>query len=309
MTSPEPHIGADWIANSVGIRVRDDLCVIDLDGEDQRTWLNGQISNDVRQTRKGDAVYALVLNVRGKIVCDLWAVDRGAAFSLIVPVAASDTLRAQLEQYIIMEDVTLSVRDDAVIVSVQGPHALAVASAVAAPAFRCDELGVGGVHVIATKKDAATLTAQLIARAHDVGGGEVDDAAFELARLRRAVPRFGRDFDNSHYPQEAGLKQRAVSFSKGCYLGQEVVCTLESRGKLTRKLVAFRVAGDAAKSGDTIATNGGDESGRVTSLAIDRNEARALGYVRRIHIDQQTALHCASGVALTIDHVVGEDSP
>jgi hypothetical protein len=307
MTARDSHTRADWITTSVGVRVRDDLCVIDLAGEDQRTWLNGQISNDVRETRLGDAVYALVLNVRGKILCDLWAVDRGDGFSLIVPVEASEALRAHLEQYIIMEDVTLSVRENTIVISVQGPQAREVASSVSALAFACDELGVGGVHVITSKSDATTFMERLITHARELGGGEVDDAAFELARLRRAVPRFGRDFDGTNYPQEAGLKQRAVSFSKGCYLGQEVVCTLESRGKLTRKLVALRVASHEAHSGDVIVTAAGDESGKLTSVAIDRAATRALGYVRRIHIDQQTSLHAASAGELTIDHVVGEN--
>lgn len=313
MTTIDIPTGADWITTTVGVRVRDDLCVIDLDGEDQRTWLNGQISNDVRQTRAGDAVYALVLNVRGKILSDLWAVDRGGgggtAFSLIVPVETRDALRTHLEQYIIMEDVTLSVRADAVIISVQGPRAVDVASVVSAPAFGCDELAVGGVHVITGATEAIAVMERLIGRARELGGGEVNDAAFEVARLRRGVPRFGRDFDGANYPQEAGLKQRAVSFSKGCYLGQEVVCTLESRGKLTRKLVALRVADASAHSGDAVVTEAGDESGRLTSVATDRDGTRALGYVRRIHIDQGSPLHCATATNLTIDHVVGEDSP
>lgn len=309
MIAPDIHTGADWITTTVGVRMRDDLCVIDLDGEDQRTWLNGQISNDVRQTHAGDAVYALVLNVRGKIFSDLWAVDRGDRFSLIVPAATRDALRTHLEQYIIMEDVTLNPRTDVVIISVQGPRAADVAVAASAPAFGCDELAVGGVHVIAPASEATAVMERLNERARELGGGEVNDAAFELARLRRGVPRFGRDFDGANYPQEAGLKQRAVSFSKGCYLGQEVVCTLESRGKLTRKLVAFRVADGSAHSGDTVVTEAGDESGRLTSVVADRDGTRALGYVRRIHIDQRSPLHCATATALTIEHVVGEDAP
>lgn len=309
MTANDTPTGADWILTSVGVRVRDDLCVIDLDGEDQRTWLNGQISNDVRATKAGDGVYALVLNIRGKILCDLWAIDRGDGFSLVVPVDTRDALRGHLEQYIIMEDVSLSVRDNAVVLSVQGPLAALTVSALSEPAFGCDELGVGGAYVIVSAKDAATANARLVERASEVGGGSVDDAAYELARLRRAVPRFGRDFDSSHYPQEAGLKQRAVSFSKGCYLGQEVVCTLESRGRLTRKLVAFRVEGSGAKSGDPIATHDGGESGTLTSVGTDRDDVRALGYVRRIHLEQGSVLRSGGTTPLTIDHVVGEVSP
>lgn len=307
MTDNDAHVAADWIETSVGVRLRPDLAVIDVGGEDQRTWLNGQISNDVRETQAGDAVYALVLNIRGKILCDLWALDRGDGFSLLVPTHVLDEVRTHLEQYIIMEDVVLTQRAGAVVVSAQGPSSRALLAGTSLTAFACDELGVGGYHVLTTEADASALMAQLGARATELGGGVIGDGAYEVARLRRAVPRFGKDFDIHHYPQEAGLKQRAVSFSKGCYLGQEVVCTLESRGKLSRKLVALRFNGQAPEVGDTIATDAGDASGAITSVGLDRDGGHALGYVRRIHIDPPSPLRTPSSNRLTIDRVVGSD--
>lgn len=305
MTERDAQLGANWIETSVGVRLRPDLCVIDVDGEDQRTWLNGQISNDVRQTRAGEAVYALVLNIRGKILSDLWALDRGDGFSLVVPVATRDTLRDHLEQYIIMEDVVLTPRDAAV-VSVQGPRSAELVSFASQP-FACDELGIGGYYLIAPQSEGETLLSELGTRAAEFGGGIVDNAAFEIARLRHKIPRFGQDFDIHHYPQEAGLKQRAVSFSKGCYLGQEVVCTLESRGKLSRKLVAFCYDGQAPSVGGTIFSANGDESGAVTSVSGDHATGHALGYVRRVHIDPASTFRAGTSTTLTIEHVVGED--
>lgn len=304
MSATDPSTGADWLETTVGVRLRPDLCVIEVSGEDQRTWLNGQISNDVRQTRTGDAVYALVLNIRGKILSDLWALDRGETFALVVPVDTRDALLAHLEQYIIMEDVVLA-RENAAVVSVQGPRSAELVDSASLVGFACDELGTGGRYLLTTAADAGELLATLGDAATKLGGGPVDDEAFEIARLRRGVPRFNHDFDASNYPQEAGLKQRAVSFSKGCYLGQEVVCTLESRGKLSRRLVVLQLAEQTAQVGDAIVTDAGEESGKLTSVGRDRDTARALGYVRRIHIDQRSTLR-AGTTAVTIDHVVGE---
>ena len=91
--------------------------------------------------------------------------------------------------------------------------------------------------MLAAASETPALFDRLAAEARRVGGGAVSEAGFDLARVRAGRPRFGRDFGAQQYPQEAGHKQRAVSFGKGCYLGQEVVCTLENRGRLTRRLV------------------------------------------------------------------------
>lgn len=295
-----------WFDRSAAVRVRSDLAVLNVSGEDARTWLNGQISNDVRHTTTGDAVYALVLNVRGKILADLWALDRGDSFTLLVPRDALKALVAHLEQYVIMEDVVLTPATDLAVLSVQGPRSGDVMGAKTPSVFACDELGVSGFHMLALEAEVEALLESLAQNARGFGGGAVGDDAYEIARVRHGVPRFGRDFDLQHYPQEAGLKQRAVSFSKGCYLGQEVVCTLESRGKLSRKLVALTTNGVAPAVGDVIVTASGEETGLITSVATSPGDPQALGYVRRIHIEPRSPLHTSSATTLSIARVIGE---
>lgn len=306
MTTNDDAAHSLWFDRSAAVRLRSDLAVMHVAGEDARTWLNGQISNDVRQTTAGDAVYALVLNVRGKILADLWALDRGDTFTLLVPRDALTALIAHLEQYVIMEDVTLTPAADLAVLSIQGPRSRDVIGDKATSVFPCDELGVGGFHVLAPEAEAGTLLETLSQNARAVGGGAVGDAVYEIARVRHGVPRFGRDFDLQHYPQEAGLKQRAVSFSKGCYLGQEVVCTLESRGKLSRRLVALTANGVAPAAGDVLLTASGDETGLITSVVSARGDIHALGYVRRIHIDPHAPLLTNRSVTLSIARVIGE---
>jgi len=306
MSQQDAAACSTWFNESVAVRRRTDLSVLNVTGEDSRTWLNGQISNDVRQTSEGDAVYALVLNVRGKILADVWALDRGGSFSLLVPSSAVDTLIAHLEQYVIMEDVTLTHAPEIAVISVQGPRSRDLLKDNGMPVFACDELGGGGFHTLTNEADVPTLLKKLSDSALTLGGGCVDEQAYEIARVRRGVPRFGRDFDIQHYPQEAGLKQRGVSFNKGCYLGQEVVCTLESRGKLSRKLVSLTFEGEAPAPGDALLTESGDESGAITSVTTTPGEAHALGYVRRIHIEPRCSLRTNGSTTLSLVHVIGE---
>jgi tRNA-modifying protein YgfZ len=279
-----PNEQARFLSESVGLRMRDDLVLVNISGDDRREWLNGQVTNDVRTFHAGDAVYALAVTVRGKIMADVWVLDRGEQLAVLLPKVACSTVLASFEQQIIMEDVELSTVAKTRVISVQGPRAHDVLEGHIVERHRADELGHGGY--LALLPDDASLAAewpQLRARAEQLGGGEVDDAGFELARLRAGRALFGRDFWDQHYPQEAGLIARAVSFNKGCYLGQEVVCTLESRGRASRRLVALDAPTQNGLAPGASLVDGDDrEVGQLTSIAADpdREHAIGLGYVK-----------------------------
>lgn len=288
---------ATALATSAGVRIRDDLVLLRVTGEDRRSWLNGQITNDVRELKPGDSVYALAVNVRGKVLADLFVIDRGEHLAVLLPASASDAVRQSFEQQIIMEDVELEIEPSARVVSVQGPRAeQAVAAAGTGPyeAYRADEIGHGGRLVVVDERELQNVLGPLITGAERVGGGSVSEEAFELARVRAGRPRFGRDFWDQHYPQEAGLKSLAVSFNKGCYLGQEVVCTLENRGRLTRQLVRLRAIDDAAPiAGSELRDGEGGNPGQITSVVADPDLGRALalGYAKRSQTAAGTELH------------------
>jgi len=276
--------GARILVESAGVRALDELTLLDVSGDDTRSWLNGQLTNDVRHTKAGDAVYALAVSVKGKILADVWAFDRGDdRFWLAVPTASVAALLESFDGQIIMEDVEVEADATQHIVALAGPRADEVVTRVVdggGGVFPTNRLGPGGRDVVVASDDEATLLA-LVAAAEEVGGGAVDEAAWELARVRRGVPRYGLDFDARNYPQEAGLKARAVSFEKGCYLGQEVVCMLESRGKLSKRLVVLSVAGDTPPDVDAnIVAEDGTEIGRVTSSVVDGDSTLAFGYVK-----------------------------
>jgi folate-binding protein YgfZ len=256
-------------------------------------------------------VYSLAVTVRGKIMADLWVVRSGGELSVLLPRTASDTVLASFEHQIIMDDVEL-VRDPAVrVLSIQGPGAATVGEAAASAGVerqRCDELGSGGELLLVPADQADAVYARAVAAAAQAGGGAVDDAGFELARVRAGRPRFERDFGPEQYPQEAGLEERAVSFNKGCYLGQEVICTLENRGRLSRRLARLHAdaSASALQPGSELLDAEARTVGKITSLVLDPEQRRllALGYVKQAAAKPGTSL-TAAGATLQLQALVG----
>lgn len=298
---------AEALLHTVGVRARDDLRVLRLKGDDQRSWLNGQVTADVRDTRPGDAVYGLAVNVKGRVLTDLWVLDEGEALLVLLPLATLATVQASLERQIIMEDVELVLQEQLRVVSAQGPAA-AKACAGMPRVYPCAELGDAGAFVLidAAERDARWL--DLANAAEREGGCAVDDAGFTLARLRVGRPALGLDFGERSYPQEAGLKGLAVSFNKGCYLGQEVVCTLEHRGKLSRRLVRLESADGGAAIGDELADDSGNTVGQITSCAVDPASGLtlALGYAKTAHAIEGRELRAPRG-RFVVRGVAGKD--
>jgi folate-binding protein YgfZ len=284
------------LARAAGVRPRQDLRAVLVSGDDAVDWLNGQVTNDVRAIARGHGVYALAVTVRGKIMADVWILGRAAGLTVLLPESALATVLESFESQIIMEDVVLEKRD-ARVLSIQGPRSgEALERSGLQDACACDELGAGGFFVLCEPAMLDDAFARLRAAAEHVGGGEVGEQGFELARLRAGRPRYAMDFGERHYPQEAGLTPRAVSFEKGCYLGQEVVCTLESRGHVSRELHRLELPGsDVPESGTELLDAEGRPVGSVTSAIFDpeRGAVLGLGYVKRSAVASGTALRAA----------------
>ncbi len=252
------------------VHARDDLAVLAVRGDDARTWLNGQITNDIRSIAAGEAVRALVLNAKGRILADVVAVDRGPrGLAAIVPRSELQVLRAHLEKYVIMEDVEL-VLESLTLCELHG------ATTIEVERYAAPWLGEDASLVLGEEGSCAELAA--------AGARLVDEASLELDRIRAGRPRFGHDFGVTSYPQEAGLDS-AVSFQKGCYLGQEVVCMLENRGQLSRALVRLSIDG-SVDAGAKVHDAAGAELGSITSVATDdaTKQTLALGYLKRAAI-------------------------
>jgi folate-binding protein YgfZ len=277
------------LAQTAGMRVRDDLVVVRVNGDDRTSWLNGQVTSDVRNAKPGQGLYALAVSVRGKIMADLWVLERGDHLAVLLPKAAQSEVLQSFERQIIMEDVEL-VTDAALrVISLQGPRARDAIAGLALEAHDCDELGHTGLFVLTSEAELSSVLATLRERIEALGGCTVDEVGYELARLRAGRGRYGCDFGPQNYPQEAGLARLAVSFNKGCYLGQEVVCTLENRGRLTRRLVRLQALTVTEPTpGAELCDAEGHAVGAVSSVARDPElgHAIALGYVKQAHAVQ-----------------------
>ena len=285
---------AQALAHTVGVYERTDLVTYRLQGDDQRTWLNGQLTCNVRELTAGSATYGLAVTVKGRIMADVWALDDGQQLLVLLPRTAEATITESFENQIIMEDVEL-LRDDKIrVLSIQGPQTTTVLSTVGRSGlqpFTADELGHGGAFLLLDDGDFAAVHEAVLVAASAQGGLAVSAEGYELARLRAGRPRFPNDFGEHSYPQEAGLKERAVSFNKGCYLGQEVICTIENRGKVPRAL--YRLSSDGPlQAGDDILNLEGKVVGKVTSAMVDPDAATSLGlgYLKRAQVDAQAEL-------------------
>jgi folate-binding protein YgfZ len=255
-----------------GYRLLTEHVALRITGDDATTWLNGQVTNNVATLAVGDSVYALVVSVKGKIEADAWIARAEEGFWMVIDRAAVEPVTARFEAQIIMEDVTVVATDRAVI-TVLGPT-----PELAAVRFRTNRIGLEGHDLLVEPAEVEPTLAAL-------GLKPISAETWERVRIERGRPRFGTDFGIANYPQEAGLKDLAVSFTKGCYVGQEVVCTLENRGKLNRRLMRLRFE-RAHDESPTLADESGKEVGAVTSWTSTGTEVLALGYLRASAADR-----------------------
>lgn len=276
-----------WLTENAGVFVTSDR-VVRIVGDDAQSWLNGQLTADVRTIAVGAAVYGLSTSIKGRVTTDAWAVHGAEGLALVLPATCAEAALTAYHKHIIMEDVELISDGTLRVVTVQGPKAQAVVAELdgALQRFPCGRLYPRpGFDVWVPAERLEQVVGELARAAQAVGGGLLDEAGWAYAHVALGVPRAGIDFGSETYPQEAGLKARAVSFSKGCYLGQEVVYMLENRGQLSRRLVQLTGLPPDATKGDQLFDTEGKRVGELTS--VDRGDAGeqaptlALGYVKR----------------------------
>ncbi|HEX6240102.1 MAG TPA: hypothetical protein VFZ61_04390 [Polyangiales bacterium] len=312
------EIQTTWLTQHVGVYVTPDR-VVRLSGEDRQSWLNGQVTNDVRELIAGHAVYALSVSLKGRVNSDLWALksasttddETDAELALVLPLAGLDAALATFEKHIIMEDVELLPDPSLRVITLQGPKAQALKEALgplAARAYVCARLPpLPGFELWVPQPELDQALALLAREAQSLGGGVLDADGWGHAHVVLGVPRMGVDFGAETYPQEAGLKARSVSFSKGCYTGQEVVYMLEKRGQVARRLVQLRALEAPLPAPATLVTDAeGKRLGEVTSTAQHGPYGVALAYLKRVQAHAGASVHIA-GKAWEVSCVPGED--
>ena len=247
-----------------------------LTGADRREFLHGQITNDIEGLEPGHGCYAALLTHKGKMLGDLRVLDLGDELLLSCERAGLQELFNMIRRYKLGSDVEVHKRTvEMGELSLIGPEARRVAGAGALGTAEHDNLrgDVGGHAVVFAATDlgvdvfcAAEATESVRATLIAAGATEVSEAAAELVRVESGRPRYGVDLDENVIPQEAGLNERAVSFTKGCYVGQETVARLFYRGKPNRHLRGLVLS--APVEPGTPLVLGEKEVGRLTSVAV-----------------------------------------
>jgi folate-binding protein YgfZ len=272
------------ITTSCGLLDRSERGKLALTGGDAKSFLQGQVSNDVESLTSGTGCYAAFLTPKGKMLGDLRILDAGGELLLDTERVALQALFNMIRRFSIGYDVQLHKRTvERGLLSLVGPEAVSIAGMPGladAPEHHHLESAVGAIAVRAVRTDVgidllcdAADTERLTAALQDAGAVPVDEPAFECLRVERGLPRYGIDLDDTVIPQEAALNERAVSFTKGCYVGQETVARLYYRGKPNRHLRGLRLSGPAA-AGDPLRI-GDREVGQLASVV----ESPRLGWI------------------------------
>ena len=261
-------------------------------GPDAHEYLQGQVTNDVEALAPGAGCYAALLNPKGRILADMRLLSLSPEeLWLDVEAAAHETVLRELAMYKIGRKVEISGETGRALLSVIGPRAWEVlgqaglaSGAAPAPEHAWvrgrDDAVIAATDVgfdLLVAADAAGPPADALQAA---GAERVSAQAAELLRIERGRPRYGVDMTDENLPGEAGIVERAVSFTKGCYVGQEPVARMFHKGRPNRHLRTLLLS--APVEPGTAVTAAGKEVGRVTSAAVSPLHGPiALGILRR----------------------------
>ena len=298
---------------------------IAIAGKDRASFLQGLLTNDIPALAPGTGCYAAWLTPQGRMLTDMHVLESGGMILMDVPVETAAATLERLEQFLFSEDVRIGSLAEALTgIWVHGPQAAATLEGTLTGSAglagwadyqhtqleyegepvsvaRIDQLGVPGYCVYADRAREPRLVAALQAS----GAVVVSREAIEAARIEAGYPVFGIDMTETTIPLEAGIESRAISLTKGCYVGQEIIIRVLHRGggRVARKLVGLRIDREAGAGHDVDALgrgaklfSGDREIGEVTSAAQSpRSGTIALGYVHRDFTAAGTAIQVATG--------------
>ena len=246
-------------------------------GGDRVRFLNGQLTNDLKDAKPGQTVYACVLTVKGKLCGDLFVTPIEDAFVLDCHPDLREALLARLEKYAIADDVEFSDQTDLFslfhTLTPELPKAILPEGTVS----RSNRFGVEGNDLlvpVALKNVVPQLLQEKVL--------EIDQ--IEAFRIEQGIPEWSKELGEDVIPNEAGLDRRAISYTKGCYVGQEVISRLKSLGRVNRKLRGVQlISGSTLTAGDKLVNDSGQLTGTVTSASKSERLAGWIGlaYLKR----------------------------
>jgi tRNA-modifying protein YgfZ len=247
--------------------------LLELTGEDRARFLNGLLTCDVKTLEDGRSTYGFLTSPQGKVLGETVVLADGERLLLELRAGTGEAVAAHLGKYLIADRVKIAPRPDLVALTLFGREAeVAVGAAGMAGepgtlrrgslfeipllADRRPVWGMPALTLWVAAEQAPACFRRLLEAARCVGIAPVGLAALEVRRVELGVPRSGRDFGPDHLPQETGLEDAAVSYTKGCYLGQEIVARLHYRGQANRLLRGLRLPGGPLPDGTEVGYEG-----------------------------------------------------
>ena len=282
--------------------------VIAATGQDRARLLHAITTNHVQQLQPGDGCYAFLLNVQGRIQADLNILSMGTRILLDTEPEVGARVFDHIDRYIIADDVTLENETaHTTVLAVEGPAAAEAlaAAGIPVPDAPFSHLEWEGTKVVARLTSTGEPGFRLflpagdkpgtVSRLEKAGIPAADALAARAVRLEHFKPRYGEDIFETTLPQET-QQLYAVHFNKGCYLGQEIVERVRSRGMVHRLLTGLVIDAPEPPQAGTPVMAGDTEAGKITSAAFSPATGRvaALAYLRREHARPGSPLACAS---------------
>jgi folate-binding protein YgfZ len=285
---------------------RPERTLLSLTGRDRTRWLNGMVSNNIRDLAVGHGVYSFVLTPQGHIQADVYAFNRGESLLVETDRTQAETLLRIFRKYIIMDKVEIEdLREKITAFGITGPKSEETLASlglskdlgrlqlqdanwngIALTLVRRDNPSIPNYELLVPSEHAESIWNTLL----QAGAVEVHEQTLETFRILCGIPKIGQDTREKTLPQETG-QERALNFNKGCYIGQEIVERIRARGAVHRAFVGFVVEGTAPSPGAKIESEG-KEVGEITSVAAEpfKGKRLALGYVRREFLGNDKAL-------------------
>jgi len=303
--------------------------VFSLSGPDRARYLNAVMTSNVRDLAPGQGNIGLLLNAQGHILAELTTLALEDRLLLLGHALAREQTFATLDKFIIMDDATLTDETaETGTLAIEGPAAAAIArdlsgvdllalplrghaaAALKVPGgeiscrvIRQSLYGFPGAEFLVRSDALAALWPALAAAVRAHGGAPIGYRALNALRLEAGIAWFGSDFDQRQIPHEAAIETTHISFTKGCYTGQEIVERVRSRGHVNRRLTGMAFDGAAPPVPDSKLLAAGAEVGNVTSAAFSPllGQPIGLGYVRREHSAPGAILQCGESAAKIIE--------
>lgn len=290
------------LREEAGLLERPGRAILEIRGSEAAEMLQGQLTNDIEALSPGEGCYAALLDRKGKMRSDMRVLAAAPELVLLdCPEGPADDVEAHMQMYKVGRDVEVARSEQQAVISLIGPGtARLLGDRPLGPEHAHREIEVAGAEarlvstdlgadLIVAAADAEAAVAELLERGAEPVGAE----AAEIVRVESGRPLFGAEMGSDTIPQEAGLNERAVSFEKGCYIGQETVARLHYRGKPNRHLRRL-VGGGELEPGETVSLDGKELGVVGTAVISPARGPLALAILRK---------EAAPGVEVT----VGED--